>query len=148
MGNGAWDTRIRQGKGKRERESEISAKTNGNEIKSWKMWSGDGVSVWTTNFPESLTLYVDSPVGGDKLRTYQKLLKYYYWLSSRREQIVNLLKIMIQVRRESVQTCTYLWARDCEAIILFGENNTTEKMRTWEKKIPSVSIHHKPLKKH
>ena len=36
------------------------------------MWSGDGVSVWTTNFPESLTLYVDSPVGGDKLKTKKK----------------------------------------------------------------------------
>ena len=74
LGNEAGASRIKQGKGKRERKYKISAKTNGNEIKSWKMWSGDGVSVWTTNFPESLTLYVDSPVGGDKLIVYQKLL--------------------------------------------------------------------------
>ena len=37
LGNGAEATRMRLRKAKRERESEISAKTNGNEIKSWKM---------------------------------------------------------------------------------------------------------------
>ena len=37
LGNGAGANRIRQVKGKREREYKISAKTNGNEIKSWKM---------------------------------------------------------------------------------------------------------------
>ena len=37
LGNGAGANGIRQGKGKRGREYEIIAKTNGNEIKSWKM---------------------------------------------------------------------------------------------------------------